>query len=93
MRNHGLFAFVLTTGLLVPAAAHYLTAGHDQVVKFAAGTSDELALGTALIEAKLEHPLVDPGEPLRIKLSATSAKGATMAARRAGSSIFHGTPL
>lgn len=79
MRNPGLFAFVLTTGVLVPAAAHYLTAGHDQVVKFAAPSHSELALDGATIEARLAHPLVDPGEGLKIKLSASGATGKSIA--------------
>ncbi len=79
MRNPGLFAFVLTTGVLVPAAAHYLTAGHDQVVKFAAPSHAELELDGATIEARLAHPLVDPGEGLKIKLSASGAKGKQLA--------------
>jgi hypothetical protein len=44
-------------------------------VKFTAESGGELALGGATIQAKLEHPLVDPGEPLKIKLSASGAKG------------------
>lgn len=79
MKNHGLFAFVLTTGVLVPAAAHYLTAGHDQVVKFVAGNTSELTLDGAKIEARLAHPLVDPGEPLQISLTASGAKGKRLA--------------
>jgi hypothetical protein len=75
MKHHGLFAFALTTAVLVPAAANYLTAGHDQVARFAAGNSGELQLGGATIQTKLEHPLVDPGEPLKIKLTASGAKG------------------
>ncbi len=75
MRNHGLVAFVITTAVLVPAAAHYLSAGHDQVVKFATATTSTLELAGAKIEARLEHPLVDPGESLRIKLVASSAVG------------------
>ncbi len=75
MKNHGLFAFALTTAVLVPAAAHYLTAGHDQIVRFAAGNGGELKLDGATVQTKLEHPLVDPNEPLKIKLSASGAKG------------------
>lgn len=75
MRNHGLFAFVTTTALLVPAAAHYLSAGHEQVLEFVAASAGELHLGKAKVEARLAHPLVDPGEPLRIKLVASGAIG------------------
>lgn len=75
MTHHGLFAFALTTAVLVPAAAHYLSAGHDQVARFAAGTSGELALGGATVKTKLAHPLVDPNEPLKITLAASGAKG------------------
>lgn len=75
MKNHGLFAFVLTTAVLVPAAAHYLTAGHDQIAKFAAGSGGELTLNGATVKASLDHPLVDPGKPLTIKLAASGAKG------------------
>ncbi len=75
MKHHGLFAFALTTAVLVPAAAHYLSAGHDQVARFAAGNGGVLKLGGATVQTKLEHPLVDPGEPLKITLSARGAKG------------------
>lgn len=75
MKHHGLFAFALTTAVLVPAAAHYLSAGHDQVARFAAGNSGELRLGGATVQTTLAHPLVDPGEPLKIKLAASGVKG------------------
>ncbi len=75
MRNHGLFAFAVTTAVLVPAAAHYLSAGHEEVLKFVAASAGSFELGGAKVEARLAHPLVDPGEALRIKLVATGAKG------------------
>lgn len=75
MRNIGLTAFILTTCVLVPAAVHHLRAGHEQVVKFGAPDAQELELGGATIEAKLEHTLVDPGEAIRLKLAASGATG------------------
>jgi len=75
MRNLGLTAFVLTTCVLVPAAVHHLRAGHEQVVKFGAPDSQELSLGGATIEAKLDHALVDPGEAIHLKLVASGATG------------------
>lgn len=79
MRNYGLLAFVLTSSTLVPAGLHYLDAGHDQVVAFAAPSSRTFRLGGATIEAKLEHPLVDPGESLVIELRASGATGKELA--------------
>jgi hypothetical protein len=75
MRNLGLTAFVLTTCVLVPAAVHHLRAGHDQVVKFGAPDAQELSLGGAKIEAKLDHALVDPGEAIHLGLVASGATG------------------
>jgi hypothetical protein len=75
MRKLGLTAFVLTTCVLVPAAVHHLRAGHEQVVKFGAPDSQELALGGAKIEAELDHALVDPGEAIHLKLTASGATG------------------
>jgi hypothetical protein len=79
MRNHGLFAFVLTTSILVPTAAHYLTAGRDQVARFAAPTSNHFQLDGARVEARLERPLVEHGAPLKIKLAAHGATGKRLA--------------
>jgi hypothetical protein len=75
MRNLGLTAFVLTTCVLVPAAVHHLRAGHEQVIKFGAPDAQEISLGGATIEAKLDHSLVDPGEAIRLKLIASGATG------------------
>jgi hypothetical protein len=75
MRNLGLTAFVLTTCVLVPAAVHHLRAGHEQVLKFGAPDAQELSLGGATIEARLDHTLVDPGEAIHLKLVASGATG------------------
>ena len=75
MRNLGLTAFVLTTCVLVPAAVHHLRAGHEQVVKFGAPDAQELSLGGAKIEAKLDHAVVDPGEAIHLTLAASGATG------------------
>jgi hypothetical protein len=75
MRNLGLTAFVLTTCVMVPAAVHHLSAGHEQVVKFGAPDAQELELGGAQIEAKLDHAVVDPGEAIRLSLVASGATG------------------
>ena len=75
MRNLGLTAFVLTTCVLVPAAVHHLRAGHEQVIKFGAPDAQEISLGGAKIEAKLDHTLVDPGEAIHLKLVASGATG------------------
>lgn len=75
MRNHGLVGFVLSTSLLVPAAVHHLRAGHEQVIKFGAPDAQELSLGGAKIEAKLDHAVVDPGEAIHLTLAASGATG------------------
>jgi hypothetical protein len=75
MRSLGLTAFVLTTCVLVPAAVHHLRAGHEQVIKFGAPDAQELSLGGAKIQAKLDHALVDPGEAIHLTLVASGATG------------------
>jgi len=75
MRNLGLTAFVLTTCVLVPAAVHHLRAGHEQVIKFGAPDAQELSLGGAKIQAKLDHAVVDPGEAIHLELVASGATG------------------
>jgi hypothetical protein len=45
------------------------------VVKFGAPDAQELSLGGATIEAKLDHALVDPGEAIHLTLVASGATG------------------
>ena len=74
MRNVGLFAFGLTTAVLVPTALHSLTAGPKQVAKLTAPGARTMEIGTATIHATTDRALVDAGDKVRVKLTASSVK-------------------
>ncbi|HWU90732.1 MAG TPA: hypothetical protein VN253_25875 [Kofleriaceae bacterium] len=74
MRKIGQFAFGVTSLLILPAALHGLTAGPKQVAKLIAAGADSLELSGARIDVSVDHPLVDPGDKVKIKLVASAAK-------------------
>jgi hypothetical protein len=75
MRNAGLIAFSVTTCVLVPAAIHQLSAGKEQIAKLGAPSEDSFELKGAKIKASLDRFMLDPGDPLTVKLEATEVKG------------------
>jgi Transglutaminase family, C-terminal ig like domain len=72
MRNIGLFAFGVTTLLIVPAALHRLTAGPKQLAELVARGASSLELNGATIEASVDRSLVDPGDKVTVTLVATA---------------------
>lgn len=74
MRNIGLFAFGVTSLLIIPAALHGLTAGPKQVAKLVAAGADSFQLKGATINVSVDRSLVDPGEKVTVKLAATAGK-------------------
>lgn len=75
MHRLGLVAFVITTGVLVPAAVHQLSAGSEQVAKFVAPDVHTLALDGASIDARLDRVVADPGGEVKLHLDAHHARG------------------
>jgi hypothetical protein len=72
MRNIGLFAFGVTSLLIVPAALHRLTAGPKQVAKLVAPGAGSLELGGAKIDVSVDRSVVDPGDKVKITLVASA---------------------
>lgn len=72
MRNIGLFAFGVTSLLIVPAALHGLTAGPKQVAELVARGADSLVLGGAKIDVSVDRSIVDPGDKVKITLVASA---------------------
>src|SRR5215468_2091443 len=74
MRNIGLFSFGVTTCVLVPAAISRLAAGPQQVSKLVAPGAQTIQIGGATIEASLDRAMVDPGDSIHLKLTASEAR-------------------
>ena len=74
MKHVGLFAFGLTTCVLVPTALHVLQAGPEQVAKLAAPGLGKVTLGKAEISIKADQAIVEPGKKVHVTLTA-SAEG------------------
>jgi hypothetical protein len=72
MRNIGLFAFGVTTLLIVPAALHRLTAGPKQLAELVARGASSLELNGAKIDVSVDRSLVDPGDKVTVTLVATA---------------------
>jgi hypothetical protein len=72
MRNIGLFAFEVTSLLIVPAALHGLTAGPKQVAKLVAPGAGSFELGGAKIDVSVDRSVVDPGDKVKITLVASA---------------------
>ena len=71
MRNIGLVAFTVTTGVLVPAVVNLLDAGHQQLVKLAAPDETTFELDGVEVKASLDRKLLDPGGALTVTLTAS----------------------
>jgi len=74
MKNLGLFAFGVTTCVLVPTAVHWLQAGPKQVAKLVAPDVRTLTIGDAKVEVTVDRAFVDAGDKVRVTLKATSPK-------------------
>ncbi len=74
MRNIGLFAFGVTSLLIVPAALHGLIAGPKQVAKLVAPGAGSLELGGAKVDVSVDRSVVDPGDKVKIRLVASAAR-------------------
>ncbi len=74
MKHLGLFAFGVTTCVLVPTALHLLEAGPKQVAKLVAPGAKSITLGTAKVDIGVDRSFVDPGDKVHVTLTATSAK-------------------
>lgn len=74
MTRVGLFAFGVTSCVLVPAAIHRLSAGPQQVAKLLAPGADSLAIDDTKIKVALDRAIVDPGDKVHVKLTATAPK-------------------
>src|SRR5258708_4502721 len=72
MKHLGLFAFGLTTCVLVPTALHLLEAGPKQVAKLVAPGARTIAIGKAKVEIGVDRGFVDPGEKVHVTLTATA---------------------
>ena len=72
MRNIGLFAFGVTSLLIVPAALHGLVAGPKQVAKLVAPGADSFELRGAKIDVSVDRSVVDPGDKVKIRLVASA---------------------
>lgn len=72
MRHPGLFAFGLTTAILVPTVVHLLDAGPDQVAKLVAPGTKTLTFGKARVEVAADRAFVDAGGQVHVTFTATS---------------------
>jgi hypothetical protein len=83
MRKVGLVAFMVTTGVLVPAALHHLTAGPNQVAKLIAPGARTITVAGAKIDASVDRNIIDPGGQIHVTLRATGALAATSTGKNA----------
>lgn len=74
MKRVGLIAFGVTTCVLVPAAIHRLTAGSKQVAKLVAPGARSLSIDGAKIDVALDRAILDPGDKVHVKLTASADK-------------------
>lgn len=74
MKNLGLFAFGVTTCVLVPTALHLLQAGPRQVAKLVAPDVRTLTIGDAKVEVSVDRSFVDAGDKVHVTLKATAPK-------------------
>ncbi|MEO8701380.1 MAG: hypothetical protein ABI867_15140 [Kofleriaceae bacterium] len=79
MRNAGLFAFGLTTLILAPAAINHLTAGSKQVAKLVAPDTQQITIDGVTIDTAMDRGIVDPGDRVKLTLTATSAEAKQIA--------------
>jgi hypothetical protein len=74
MKNLGLFAFGVTTCVLLPTTVHWLQAGPKQVAKLVAPDAHTLTIGDAKVEVAVDRSFVDAGDKVHVTLKATSPK-------------------
>jgi hypothetical protein len=74
MKNIGLFAFGVTSCVLVPTTLHLLQAGPNQVAKLIAADEESVQVGDAKVDISVDHGLVDAGGKVRVTLTATADK-------------------
>ncbi len=72
MRNLGLFAFGVTTCVLVPTTLHVLQAGPKQVAKLVAPNDSSLTINGAKIDVALDKGIVDPGGKVKVTLTSSA---------------------
>ena len=72
MRHLGLFAFGLTTTVLVPTALHVLQAGPKQVAKLVAPDAGSLEINGAKIDVAVDKGIVDPGSKVKVTLTSSA---------------------
>ncbi len=72
MKRLGLFAFGVTTCVLVPTTLHLLQAGPNQVAKLVAADQTSIEVDGAKIDISTDKGLVEPGGKVRVTLSATA---------------------
>lgn len=75
MRKVGLVAFCITTGVLVPAALHQLTAGPEQVAKLIAPGASTITIDGATVAASVDRSIVDAGAQVRVSLTSSAPVG------------------
>ena len=74
MKHLGLFAFGVTTCVLVPTALSLLEAGPKQVAKLVAPGAKSITLGSAKVDIGVDRSFVDAGDKIHVTLTATSEK-------------------
>ncbi len=75
MRKVGLVAFCITTGVLVPAALHQLTAGPEQVARLIAPGASAITIDGATIAASVDRSIVDAGGQVHVSLTSRAPAG------------------
>ncbi len=74
MKRIGLFAFGLTTCVLVPTTLHMLVAGPNQVAKLYAPDQTSIDVNGAKVDISVDRGLVDVGGKVHVTLTATADK-------------------
>jgi hypothetical protein len=78
MRHLGLFAFGLTTAVLVPTALQVVGAGPKQVAKLTAPDAKSLEIAGRKIDVSVDKGIVDPGSKVKVTLAAAAGKKTTV---------------
>jgi hypothetical protein len=74
MKRLGLFAFGVTTCVLVPTTLHVLSAGPNQIAKLVAADQTSLDVAGAKVDISADRGLVDAGGKVHVTLTATADK-------------------
>jgi hypothetical protein len=72
MKRIGLFAFGITTCVLVPTTLHLLQAGPVQVAKLVAPDQKSIQINGAKVDVSVDKAIVEPGGKVRVTLTATA---------------------